>query len=140
MDVVWDGARAWVVEVNPRPTASLETIDAANGVRSFAAHLEACAGRLPPPAAAESPADPAAAAGKAVLRATEDVQVPDTRDWAARGIRDVPHPGERIAAGHAVCTLVATGRTPEAVLADLEARAAGLRAELHERVGVDALA
>jgi uncharacterized protein len=140
VDVVWDGARAWVVEVNPRPTASLETIDAANGVRSFAAHLEACAGRLPPPGAAESLADPVGAAGKAVLRATEDVQVPDTRDWAARGIRDVPHPGERIAAGHAVCTLVATGRTPEAVLADLEARAAGLRAELRNRISVDAFA
>jgi uncharacterized protein len=140
VDVVWDGARAWVVEVNPRPTASLETIDAANGARSFAAHLEACAGRLPPPTAAGPLADPVGAAGKAVLRATEDVKVPDTRDWAARGIRDVPHPGERIAAGHAVCTLVATGRTPEAVLADLEARAAGLRAELHERLGVDAFA
>ena len=47
VDLVWDGARPWVVEVNPRPVASLETIDAAHGVRSFAAHLEACAGRLP---------------------------------------------------------------------------------------------
>jgi predicted ATP-grasp superfamily ATP-dependent carboligase len=80
------------------------------------------------------------AAGKAVLRATEALRVPDTRDWAARGIRDVPHPGEAIAAGHAVCTLVATGGTPEAVLADLEARGASLRAELHDGVAVDALA
>ena len=125
VDVVWDGARAWVVEVNPRPIASLETIDAAHGVRSFAAHLEACAGRLP---AARRPAEPAGAAGKAVLFATEDLRVPDTREWAARGIRDVPHPGEPIAAGRPICTLVATGRSPEAVLADLEARAAALRA------------
>jgi predicted ATP-grasp superfamily ATP-dependent carboligase len=135
VDVVWDGGRAWVVEVNPRPTASLETIDAAYGVRSFAAHLEACAGRLP---AVPRLADASRAAGKAVLRATDSLRVPDTRDWAARGIRDVPHPGEQIAAGHAVCTLVATGPTPEAVLADLEARAAELRAELHHRVTVDA--
>ena len=28
VDLVWDGERAWVVEVNPRPTASLETIEA----------------------------------------------------------------------------------------------------------------
>ena len=134
VDLVWDGARPWVVEVNPRPVASLETIDAAHGVRSFAAHLEACAGRLPAPARA-----PAGAAGKAVLFATEDLRVPDTSDWAARGIRDVPHPGEAIAAGRPICTLVATGPSPEAVLADLEARAAALRAELHE-VGVDAVA
>ena len=140
VDVVWDGARAWVVEVNPRPVASLETIDAVHGVRSFAAHLEACAGRLPAAGTGRSPADPPGAAGKAVLFATEDLRVPDTSEWAARGIRDVPHPGEPIAAGRPICTLVATGRSPEAVLADLEARAAALRRELHDRVGVDAVA
>jgi predicted ATP-grasp superfamily ATP-dependent carboligase len=139
VDVVWDGARPWVVEVNPRPVASLETIDAVHGVRSFAAHLEACAGRLPAAGTGRSPADPPAAAGKAVLFATEDLRVPDTSEWAARGIRDVPHPGEPIAAGRPICTLVATGRSPETVLADLEARAAALRRELHE-VGVDAVA
>jgi predicted ATP-grasp superfamily ATP-dependent carboligase len=137
VDVVWDGERAWVLEVNPRPTASLETIEAVHGARSFAAHLEACAGRLP---ALRSLAEPAGAAGKAVLFATEDVRVPDTRAWAARGIRDVPHPDEWIAAGHPICTLVAAGRAPEAVLADLEARAVALRGELHDRVGVNAVA
>jgi predicted ATP-grasp superfamily ATP-dependent carboligase len=140
VDVVWDGARPWVVEVNPRPVASLETIEAVHGVRSFAAHVEACAGRLPLAGTAGSVADPARAAGKAVLYATENVQVPDTRDWPARGIRDVPHPGERIAAGRPICTLVGTGRSPEAVLDDLEARAAVLRHELHVRVEVDAVA
>jgi predicted ATP-grasp superfamily ATP-dependent carboligase len=66
--------------------------------------------------------------------------VPDTREWPDRGIRDVPHPGEPIAAGHPICTLVATGRTPEAVLADLEARASALRGELQHHVGLDAVA
>ncbi|MDP9346434.1 MAG: ATP-grasp domain-containing protein [Actinomycetota bacterium] len=135
VDLVWDGALSWVVEVNPRPVASLETIDAAHGVRSFAAHLEALAGRLPAPGTA----DPPAAAGKAVLFATEDLRVPDTSGWAANGIRDLPHPGEPIAAGRPICTLVATGPSPEDVLADLEARAAALRRELHEVV-VDAVA
>jgi predicted ATP-grasp superfamily ATP-dependent carboligase len=140
VDLVWDGERAWVVEVNPRPVASLETIDAVHDVRPFAAHLEACAGRLPPAVTAQALADPARAAGKAVLYATEDLRVPDTRDWPARGIRDVPHPGEPIAAGRPICTLVATGRSPEAVLRDLEARAAALRAVLHDRMAVDAVA
>ena len=35
VDFVWDGERAWTVEVNPRPTASLEAIEAAYGVRVF---------------------------------------------------------------------------------------------------------
>jgi predicted ATP-grasp superfamily ATP-dependent carboligase len=137
VDVVWDGEQAWVVEVNPRPTASLETIEAVHGVRSFAAHLEACAGRLP---TVRSFAETAEAAGKAVVFATEDVRVPDTSAWAALGIRDVPHPGEPIAAGHPICTLLATGCAPEALLAGLEARAAALRAELRDRVGVHAVA
>jgi predicted ATP-grasp superfamily ATP-dependent carboligase len=135
VDVVWDGERAWVVEVNPRPVASLETTAAVHAVRPFTAHLEACAGRLP-----RAATDPAGAAGKAVLYATEDVRAPDTRDWVARGIRDVPHPGERIAAGRPICTLVATGRSPEAVLDSLDARAAALRAALHDHVAVDAVA
>ncbi len=135
VDLVWDGERAWVVEVNPRPTGSLETIAAAHGVRPFAAHLEGCAGRLP-----DVRPQTHGAAGKAVLFATRDVRAPDTRGWPARGIRDVPHPGEPIAAGHPVCTLVGTGRTPEAVLADLEARAAALRAELDAHARLDVVA
>jgi uncharacterized protein len=132
VDLVWDGERAWVVEVNPRPTGSLECVEAAHEAGVFAAHLEGCAGGLPPIAPAGAPRR---AAGKAILFATEDVRVGDTRGWPARGIRDVPHPSERIAAGHPICTLVSERGTPEAVLADLEARADALRAELGERAG-----
>ena len=135
VDLVWDGERAWVVEVNPRPTGSLESIEAAHEVDVFTAHLDGCAGRLPSTA---PPPRPRRAAGKAVVFATRDVPVGDTVDWPARGIRDVPHPRERIAAGHPICTLVSMQATPEAVLADLEARAAALRVELGERSGVRA--
>jgi uncharacterized protein len=130
VDLVWDGERAWVVEVNPRPTGSLESVEAAHGAGVFAAHLEGCAGRLPSVAPASGP--PRRAAGKAILFATEDVRVRDSSAWPARGIRDVPHPRERIGAGHPICTLVSVQESPEAVLADLETRAAALRAELRE--------
>jgi len=93
----------------------------------FAAHVASCAGRLP--SLAPDPRPPRAA-GKAILFATQDVRVGDTGRWPARGIRDVPHPGERIRAGHPICTLISGQDTPQAVLADLETRAAGLRAEL----------
>ena len=94
VDFVWDGERAWTIEVNPRPTASLEAIEAAYGVGVFDAHLRGCAGELPQVEPARG-----GAAGKAVLFATEDVIVGDSERWLARGVRDVPHPGERIAAG-----------------------------------------
>ena len=127
VDLVWDGERAWVVEVNPRPTGSLECVEAAHEVSVFAVHLEGCAGRLP-----SNVPTPHRAAGKAILFATEDVRVGDTRGWPERGIRDVPHPRERIAAGRPICTVISVRESPQAVLADLEARAAAVRAELRK--------
>jgi uncharacterized protein len=125
VDLIWDGERAWTIEVNPRPTASLEAIESAYGVAAFDAHLRACAGELPWIELRHG-----RAAGKAVLFATEPVAAGDGERWLARGVRDVPHPGERIAAGRPICTLVASAATPEDALAGLEEQAARLRAEL----------
>jgi predicted ATP-grasp superfamily ATP-dependent carboligase len=130
VDFMWDGERAWTVEVNPRPTASLEVM---HEVNAFGAHLQACAGKLPHVDAAHR-----GAAGKAVLFATDAVVVGDSERWLERGVRDVPHPGERIAAGRPICTVVAQAATPEDALAQLEEQAARLRAELEPRVGVAA--
>jgi uncharacterized protein len=133
VDFIWDGERPWTLEVNPRPTASLEAIEAAHDVGVFAAHLQACAGELP-----RGEMEGGGAAGKAVLFATDDVVIGDSRRWLQRGVRDVPHPGERIAAGHPICTVVAEGATPEDALARLEEEAARLRAELEPRLEVAA--
>ena len=128
VDLVWDGKHAWTIEVNPRPTASLEAMYE-DGL--FDAHLRGCEGELP-----RIRAERDGAAGKAVLFATEEVVIGDSERWLERGVRDVPHPGERIAAGRPVCTLLAAAATPEAVLARLEEQAAQLRAEM----GVGAVA
>ena len=133
VDFIWDGERAWTVEVNPRPTASLEAIEAAYRVGVFDAHLRACAGELP-----RIEARCLGAAGKAVLFATEDVTIGDSVRWLERGVRDVPAPGERVAAGRPVCTVVTTATTPQDALAGLEDQAARLRAELEARVEVAA--
>jgi predicted ATP-grasp superfamily ATP-dependent carboligase len=127
VDIVWDGKRAWTVEVNPRPTASLEAIEAAHGIGAFAAHQRAFAGELPRVEIARG-----RAAGKAVLFATEPVVIGDSECWLERGVRDVPHPGEHIAAGRPICTVVADGATPEDVMTTLEEQAASLREELRQ--------
>ncbi len=111
VDFIWDGERAWTLEVNPRPTASLELY---NGEEAFDAHLR---GELPPVAPG------ATTAGKAVLFATENVTIGDSERWLKLGVRDVPHPGERIAAGRPICTLVTTAPDP---LSALEEQAAHL--------------
>jgi predicted ATP-grasp superfamily ATP-dependent carboligase len=133
VDVMWDGERAWTIEVNPRPTASLEAIEAIRGIGAFGAHLRACGGDLP-----QVGGQRAGAAGKAVLFATEDTVVGDSVRWLQRGVRDVPHPGERIAAGQPICTVVAVAATPEDALTALEEQADWLRAELEPRVEVAA--
>jgi predicted ATP-grasp superfamily ATP-dependent carboligase len=130
VDFIWDGDRAWTVEINPRPPASLEAI---RGVNAFGAHVQACAGELPRVDAAHR-----GAAGKAVLFATDAVVVGDSERWLERGVRDVPHPGERIAAGRPICTVVAQAATPDDALAQLEEQVVRLRAELEPRVGVAA--
>jgi len=85
--------------------------------KSRLAHLSGCAGELPR-------VDPTflRPAGKAVLFATQDVVVGELR-----GVRDIPHPGERIAAGRPISTLVTAEKDP---LADLTAQAAGLCMEV----------
>jgi len=126
VDFMWDGERAWTIEVNPRPTASLEAIETAYGMRVFDAHLRGCAGELRRIDAGRS-----GAAGKAVLFATEDVVVGDSARWP---VRDVPHPGERITRGRPICTVVATAGTPDHVLTALEEGAVRARSDLRVEV------
>ena len=60
--------------------------------------------------------------------------VGDSARWLERGVRDVPHPGERIAKGRPICTVITTAATPDEALAGLEEEAAALRAELRVEV------
>ena len=110
VDLVWDGERAWVVEVNPRPTASLETIEAAHGVRSFAAHLRRVRRARSPAAPGR---DHGRAAGKAVLFATRGrCGSGHERLAGPRHPRRAASRRARSRAGHPVCTVVATGGDP----------------------------
>ncbi len=128
VDVIWDGRRAWVLEVNPRPGASLEVLERQAGIRVFDAHLDAFSGRLPHVDVERGWSGEAA--GKAIVFATHDGVARATEGWPARGIRDVPNPGDEIHAGHPVCTLLAAAPAPQQVIAALEQRTAELRAEI----------
>jgi predicted ATP-grasp superfamily ATP-dependent carboligase len=132
LDFVWHAERVWTLEVNPRPTASMELMDSAYNLRVFDAHVRAFEDRLPD-FDLERAMIAAPAAGKAILYAAQDVVLGDTGDWATRGLRDIPHPGERIRKGHPVCTILTTGDTPTACLRKLRARAAELRAGIGEQ-------
>jgi uncharacterized protein len=107
VDAVWDGRHAWVLEVNPRPPASLELF----GPGCFQAHVRGARGLgLPTAWAVPGPQV------KLVLYADRDVRAPDPEWWPEGLVRDVPHAGEEIKRGAPVCTLIsATASVTETV-------------------------
>ncbi|MBV9802542.1 MAG: ATP-grasp domain-containing protein [Solirubrobacterales bacterium] len=124
VDAIWDGRHAWVLEVNPRPPATLELF----GPGSFEAHVRGARG-IGLPAAGSPPATRLAAV-KLVLFADRALQAPDPGWWPQGLVRDVPHAGEVIERDAPVCTLIsAHDSVPELV-----ERGAGLLAALPDAV------
>jgi predicted ATP-grasp superfamily ATP-dependent carboligase len=143
VDLVVDrGGHVHVIEVNPRPTASMELVDRARGVSHAAAHLAACAlaATVHVPSASVPSANVSAGTwGKAVLFAAHDVVVGARVDaelgrahdrwsradgWPA--VADVPCTGTRIDARRPLVTLFARGDTGPSVRRTLRRRAAAL--------------
>lgn len=118
----------FLLEVNPRYTASMELVDLAYGLNVFSVHLEAMAGQLPDFSLQEHLQGPYF--GKAIVFAQEAVTVPDTEGWMRPDRRDVPFPGERIEAGSPICTVLAEGEGRAACLDGLLAKAGAVRQEV----------
>ena len=123
-------ARPYLIEVNPRFTGSMEVAERAFGVSVFSLHLEGLAGRLPRASIADRASD--GCVGKGIVYAGRAVVVPNTDEWLVRGVRDVPSSGQRIAAGHPVCTVLARGRDRQACLEGLFSAAAAVYRDSEE--------
>jgi predicted ATP-grasp superfamily ATP-dependent carboligase len=127
-----------VVEVNPRPTASMELAERSRGRSLAATHLAACG--LPCPSAARAPAVAAGFWAKSVLFSPRPLVIDDaTAAWLAaaaeRGrhrdagwpaVADLPEAGTTLAAGRPVVTIFARGRTPAAARRGLRRRTAAV--------------
>ena len=140
VDLVVDaGERITVIEVNPRPTASMELFERSGAGSVAANHLAACGFATPSAITLEqSPPLPASTWAKAVLFAAEPTPVSqslidcltrETSPWTQAdggwsALADIPRPGQTIAAGAPVVTIFATGTTDDAlaILRDRVAR------------------
>ena len=149
-DVVVDRRRRLhVIEVNPRPTASLELHERATGESLARTHLAACGVACPAgdrPAATATPGSWA----KAVLFAERAIAC-DSRPLAALdglaaawteadgwpALADIPGPGGGIARGGPVVTIFAHAATAGAALRGLRRRTAAVRAVLAQAPGAD---
>jgi hypothetical protein len=124
IDFLARGAVPHAIEVNPRWSGAVEVLERRLAAPLFAAHADACTSgtlsSVEPLQAMRS----GGAAGKAIVFARTDVEAGDTRPWLSDpDVRDVPHPGERIAAGQPICTVFATGVSAQDCYTALAARA-----------------
>lgn len=141
VDVVVDLAdRVHAIEVNPRPTASMELVERATGESLASVHLTAC-GAEPQPTTPR-PHPTSTIWGKVVLFAPRGLRI-DTahitamrtacrseldaeRDWPS--LADIPCPGTSIPAGAPLVTIFAAGDSHADVLGRLRRRATMLDA------------
>lgn len=120
LDMLVDGDAFTVLEINPRPGATLDIFDVPPHPPLGRSHLESVAGRLP---AAEGFATRQGARAAMVVYAPRKLHVSEHMhwpDWSA----DRPAPGTIIDADDPVCTVRSEGETVEAARAAAEARGA----------------
>ncbi len=146
VDLIVDAAgRLTVIEVNPRPTASMELFERSGAGSIAGSHLAACGFATPVDIPLEQPpVAPALNWAKAVLFAAQstaisqsliDRLVRETSPWTQAdggwpALADIPRPGQTIAAGAPVVTIFAVAPADDAPLATLRNRVARIDALL----------
>jgi predicted ATP-grasp superfamily ATP-dependent carboligase len=108
LDFVLEGGTPHVLELNPRPTATLDLYDEAVPGGLFAQHLHACAGRLEVGAIPQS-----GARAHAIVYATAAWRVPAAFRWP-EWVTDIPASGSVIAARAPLCSVHAHGASTRA--------------------------
>jgi predicted ATP-grasp superfamily ATP-dependent carboligase len=118
IDLLVDGGACHIIEINPRPGASLDVFDGAGGRSLWPLHLAGVAGRLP---ARRSLADGTSRAA-AIVYADRALAVPRAMAWP-RWSADRGGPGSRVAAGEPLCTVRAAAKDAAAARRLAERRA-----------------
>lgn len=127
LDLVLSGDGPLVLELNARPTATLELHEGRLPGGGVAAHLAACAGCLPELA----PEEPGVVRGCRVVYAGRSLTMPPLK-WPA-WVRDRPRGGVRIPRGAPLCTVCATGENPSELENRLSLRARRLLSMIDQR-------
>lgn len=110
LDFIHDGEHVYVLEINPRPSASMQLYDDV-----LALHIAACRGGLPEVMPAQT-----GFAGFQIIYADKDLRIPADFDWP-EGTRDRPAAGVLCRAGQPVCSITVRRSDPEQVRAALAA-------------------
>jgi uncharacterized protein len=129
LDFVIRDGRVYVLELNPRYSASMELLERSGSASVFETHASACGGDG---VASASYAPPRGDVfGKAIVWARRDIVAGDTRTWLERDdVRDLPFPGERIRRGHPICTVFTRAADASACHDGLRVAAARVEREI----------
>lgn len=132
-DFILADGQVCLTEVNPRYSASMELIEKAYGLSIFDLHMQAVVeDRLPEFDLGHRMRQVKQRSyGKAILYAEKDGQAPDTRNWAQSELRDVPFPGESLAEGKPICTVLTAGESRADCFARLVQRAKAIKGEIY---------
>jgi len=114
LDFMLDGERVWVLELNPRPPASMALYPDVGGAGVLHAHLRACLRRELPPV----PQPTGMVSGTEIVFAPRSLRLDDAAaaTLASRpGTHDLPHAGTGFAPCAPVCSVTASGADPDSV-------------------------
>jgi uncharacterized protein len=120
LDLLVEGNGLHIIEVNPRPGATLDLFDGATDGALWRSHLAGVARQLSPPRAT-----PGAARAAAVVYAPWDMTTPKGLSWP-RWTADRGPGGTPVRRGDPICTVTAAAATVAAARASVEQRAARL--------------
>jgi predicted ATP-grasp superfamily ATP-dependent carboligase len=121
-----DGERFWLLDVNPRPGATLDIFEPSDQ-SLFSLHTAACDGNLP-----AAPAYPPGAKAAAIAYAEDDIPSVPTLEWP-KWTADRPQPGTAIKAGEPLCTVYACEPAAPAAKALTDERCRLVLAWMHAR-------
>jgi uncharacterized protein len=126
-DFLVDGSEFHLLEINPRPGATIDIFEPPGRDSLFALHVDACRGRLPD----RAPVLDGAAASVVVYAPADFPQLPsfDWPDWSA----DRPIAGSFISAQSPLCTVLARAATAEQAQELVEERARAILARSRAR-------
>lgn len=116
-DFILNNEAVWLLEINPRPTATAALFGKLRGVDLVAAQMS------PDAAASFGRADDTGAVGNMVVYARNDFTFRGSAEWFDKNARDIPHEGSRINQGAPVLTLYAVAATAPECRAALEGQA-----------------
>jgi predicted ATP-grasp superfamily ATP-dependent carboligase len=118
-DFLRDGEALWLLEINPRPGATLDLFEPEGG-SLFAAHVAACGGT---PLSIPQSAGPAKAT--AIVYADHDIAAVPVLDWPG-WTADRPHPGTCIKGGEPLCTVFSVAPSADEARRMVAARSAAV--------------